>query len=182
MDDATVNKVQKQAEADVIEVRRSWRSIVSYFLLLAISLLLVLLFSAVVKRSGIAGNFPWLKNFPLWLLLIIPLGIFLEIVRKFHDDLYILDKSKITHLHGRLSLEFHIPVIKYLDIRAITIYQSLLGRILNYGTISLGTASHQGSEIEISGVHSPLEIADEIEERTIKSEQTQAASSVAHQD
>jgi len=102
---------------------------------------------------------PFLRGFsPRWLTLI-PLIFLAEVFRKYHDDLYIFGTHKITHQRGRLSLSYKVPVVKYLDIRSITVIQDIWGRILDFGNIEISTAAQQGPEMVVTGVRAPEDLA-----------------------
>ena len=48
----------------------------------------------------------------------------------------------------------------YEDVRNVVIYQSLLDRIFNVGSIAISTAGQDGFEIKISGIENPDAIRD----------------------
>ena len=50
----------------------------------------------------------------------------------------------------------------YKDIRNVVIYQSLLDRIFNVGSIAISTAGQDGFEIKINGIENPDAIRDYI--------------------
>lgn len=96
----------------------------------------------------------------LW---ITPIILALETVRRYYNDLWIFDRYRVIHKKGRLSLTYNQPVVRYSHIRAITVSQSLLGRILNYGSIELGTAAQEDSEMIIAGVVCPRQFGELID-------------------
>lgn len=111
----------------------------------------------------LGSGIPFLGDISISLFWIVP-GIFaLEATRRYFDDLYIFYPEKILHKTGRISLKYSVPVVSFAHVRAIFVSQSLLGRILNYGTISLGTAGESGSEIDIKGIVSPRQLAHRID-------------------
>jgi membrane protein YdbS with pleckstrin-like domain len=97
-------------------------------------------------------------------LYLIPLGFAIESLRRYHDDLYIFERERIIHKGGRLSLQYSVPSIRYIDIRAITVNQSIYGRIFDYGSIELNTAAEDTSELVLAGVRSPITLARVIED------------------
>lgn len=104
-------------------------------------------------------------------LAVFPALVLLEFVREHYDDLYVFGLEKILHSGGRLSLRHIVPSIKYIDIRAILVQQGIIGRLLNYGDVLLGTAAQDTSELVLTGVVSPGRLAALIEElRTHNSE------------
>jgi len=115
-------------------------------------------------------GYGWRKHIPItgefsfrWFALV-PIGMLLELVRKYNDDLYVLERDRIIHHSGILSFTYHVPSIRYFDIRAIQVNQGIVGRILNYGNIELSTAAQDRAELTIRGVHAPLALAAFIEE------------------
>lgn len=99
-----------------------------------------------------------LNLFNVRLLMVIPLFYLAEIFRRYHDDLYEFRAHRITHKSGRLSLNYSVPIVKYMDIRAITVEQDVWGRMLNYGNVTLGTAAQDTGELYIEGVIAPWEL------------------------
>lgn len=155
--DALTAKIQEvdSSTESVLEVQRSLRSILSNLILCFVTALIVILINFSYHTWDWPRSFPILRNAsPIWLA-IIPLGILIESIRRYHDDLYVFGVERLTHRAGRLSLRYQVPKIKYSDIRAITVYQDLLGRLFDYGDIEIGTAAQEGSEIVIEGVRDP---------------------------
>ena len=142
----------------IMKVKRSYRSVLTFAVLflvsLFISVLLILLFPP-EARAGI----PIIQHISMWWFLIVPTIFGLETLRKFHDDLYVFDRHRLTHLDGRLSLSYNIPVVKYTDVRAITVVQDIVGRVFDYGNVEIGTAAQQGAELTIVGIRRPAELA-----------------------
>lgn len=160
----------------LLGVHRSLRSV--------FPLIFGFLFSAVAVYQIIAwtDNSEWLKTLPLlrhisprWLGLI-PALFFLELLRRHHDDLYIFTDSRIQHKAGRLSLNYRIPSVKFVDIRSIRVVQSVWGRILGYGDIELGTAAQADSELVLQGVLAPRELAELVEDLRATADASQGQS------
>lgn len=97
-----------------------------------------------------------------WAVLI-PLGFFLAILHYRFNNAYELDNTNICRQEGRLSFRFRCPSVRYDDIRGITVHQSFWGRILDYGSIELGTSATGKMELMIEDVRAPNELADLIE-------------------
>jgi membrane protein YdbS with pleckstrin-like domain len=109
-------------------------------------------------------DLPVIRHLSVRWLALIPVVFLLEIVRRYHDDLYIFGEHRLTHLEGRLSLSYSVPMISYVDVRAITVKQDIFGRLLDYGTIEIGTAAVEGNEVTIQGIRAPVELAALIDE------------------
>src|SRR5262249_5923662 len=95
---------------------------------------------------------------------IVPVVALAEILRKYNDDLYVLTGTNITHHQGRLSLNSSLPVLRYEDIRSITVNQGIWGRILDFGEVALSSAGRDGNELTLTGVRTPVELAKLIED------------------
>lgn len=139
-------------------IHRSIRSLTPMILwTLATALVVESYFANALLLNGIAKN---LNFSALW---IVPFVLGLETTRRYFNDLYIFHADKLTHKSGRISFRYNVPVVSFAHVRAITVSQSILGRILNYGTIYLGTAGESGNEIDIIGVVSPKKLAQHID-------------------
>lgn len=114
-------------------------------------------FADALLLNSISSN---LNFSALWL---VPFVLGLETTRRYFNDLYIFHGDKLTHKAGRISFRYNVPIVSFAHVRAITVSQSILGRILNYGTIYLGTAGESGNEIDIKGVVSPKKLAQHID-------------------
>jgi membrane protein YdbS with pleckstrin-like domain len=104
-------------------------------------------------------------------LAILPALCLLETVRRFYNDRFIFERHRITHEGGRLWFSYNVPVIKYIDIRAISVSQDIWGRMLGFGNLELSTAAHEGTEITILGVRNPGELAAMLEKLRRRSRQ-----------
>lgn len=147
----------------LLSVKRSLRSIIPniFYFLCATAVVGVLEY---YLYDVAMPDLPIIRHLSIRWLAIIPIVFLLEIVRRYHDDLYIFGEHRLTHLEGRLSLSYSVPMINYSDVRAITVQQDIFGRILDYGTLQIGTAAVEGNEVTIAGVRSPVELAAIIDE------------------
>lgn len=98
-----------------------------------------------------------------WLALL-PAIVLLEFFRRLYDDLYIFREERVLHHDGRLSLNYIVPSVRYSDIRAITVYQNIWGRLLDYGVVEVGTAAQDGAEVSLIGVRDPKGLARLLDE------------------
>jgi membrane protein YdbS with pleckstrin-like domain len=96
----------------------------------------------------------------IWL---IPTVLGLETIRRYYNDRYIFSDDRLIHQTGRISFKYTVPVVNLAHVRVITVSQSLLGRLLNYGTIYVGTAGETGNEVEVIGIISPRKLAQRLE-------------------
>lgn len=151
--------IESPNKSRLLELRRAVRSNLLLVVLFVFSVIGVYIITYISETSPLVKFIPtFISPSPRWLS-IVPAGILLEIIRRQYDDLYIFGLHRITHLRGRLSLSYNIPVVKYADIRAINVSQSFWGRVLDYGEVSIGTAAHEGNELLITGIRAPEELA-----------------------
>ncbi len=148
----------------LFKVHRSPRSTLSYIVLALLLSIAVFVLNYLFPDFRISQTVPVLKWISFRWLAIFPAAVLLEMVRKHHDDQYIFGRHRITHLNGRLSLSYSIPVLKYQDIRAISVTQDIVGRMFNYGNVEISTAAQEGSELVIEGIYAPWDLADLIDE------------------
>lgn len=153
------DKIEFDPNKPWLITRRSKRSLVGLFLWGLIATYIAHLFSLYTPVIRIPEIIPYVGGLRLGTLWLLPVSIFLETIRRFYNDLYIFESHMITHHKGRLSLKYSVPVVKYAHIRAIAIKQSLLGRLLDYGDISFGTASEEGNELIAIGIRDPKGLA-----------------------
>lgn len=87
----------------------------------------------------------------------------LETVRQYFDEIYIFGPKSLVHFKGRLSLHLQKTSIAYRDIREAFVKQSLLGRIMCYGTIMFGTSSTDKLEVVFRDLYNPREISRKVQ-------------------
>ena len=161
---STQELLRSSPGTDLLTIRRSIRSMLPLCGLFLASLVVTYSLTGIYKDSGLFTGVPFLPTLSVRWLALIPAGCLLEIIRRLYDDLYIFRDERILHQDGKLSLKYMIPTVRYSDIRAITVYQDLLGRILDYGDIDVGTAAQDGAEISFYGVRAPKELARILDE------------------
>lgn len=152
--------IQSGKRQKLLVVRRSLRSLIWHFLTGFVAIWLV-------YKLNFQFDLPALR----WLGFL-PGVVFLEIVRQYYNDLYVLGMHQITNYHGRISFSYNVPVVKYVHLRSISVKQSILGRIIGYGDILMETAAHEGSELRIHGVADPVHLATLLEELRNRSRRT----------
>ena len=147
----------------LFESRRSIRSFLSQLILFFAAIGVVVLLNVLMPGANLLGHFDISAHISMRWLGLIPTIFFLEAIRRYHDDLYAFTANNLTHYDGRLSLNYNVPNLRYVDIRAVVVYQDIFGRILDYGDVELDTSAQEKSEMYISGVRSPQELAELIE-------------------
>lgn len=93
----------------------------------------------------------------------VPLFILANVAIQIYDLSYALDGEGITSVKGVLSLYKHKSSVRYEDIRSLEVTQSIMGRILGFGTVEIGTAASSGIEIIMEGVAGPIKLLKQIE-------------------
>lgn len=152
----------------LLVVHRSLRSVLLLFVSFGTATLTVFSIAFLLATAGLP-RVPLLEISPRWLSLI-PIGIFLEILRQYYNDLYVFEGDRVQRYHGRLSMNYRVPSLRYADIRAIRVRQGLLGRILNFGDIEISTAAQDIAEIAFAGVWAPRSLAALIDDLRAQSE------------
>jgi len=155
-------------------LQRSLRSLVFYFLAFFAATLVVYLLNWWLADFRFSEDLPVIKHLSVRWLAIVPALILLETLRKYHDDLYVFEGHRILHKSGRLSLSYAQPMIKYSDIRGIAVHQDIYGRLLNYGRIDIGTAAHEGKELQLEGVLNPSRLETLVDELRSRSKVIEA--------
>lgn len=147
----------------------------SYYANIPLSILFVLLVAMVYGLTWSVETQPLfltLKgSFFIRFIPVFPAMVLIEIIRRRHNHLYVITNENITHYSGRLSFRYNVPIVKYTDIRGLSVKQSFFGRIFDYGNISIGTSAQDDSEIIIYNVDAPEEFAtliDEMREEALK--------------
>lgn len=148
------------------ELFRTYRSFNSLIPLIALFLLLLIMsFILTNLASGTVGQ--WVHNTlgisPRWFSL--PAAIvLLEVIRRRNNDAYVLGREMLSHYGGRISFKYYIHIIKYKDIRAVNVLQSVYGRFLNFGTLEVSTAAQKEGDVYFYGVKDPIELAKIIDQ------------------
>ncbi|MCB9030776.1 MAG: PH domain-containing protein [Deltaproteobacteria bacterium] len=115
-----------------------------------------------LMRRALGADFP--HRFSVYYYLTV-FFIFAEMTRRYFDVTYIFTQNGAIQVEGRLSLHLHKVSLKYSDIREVRLNQSLIGRILGFGTIELGTASTNGYEISMRDISAPKQLIEFISQR-----------------
>lgn len=95
---------------------------------------------------------------------ILVIGLTLEMIRLYFNNLYVFGRNRVVQFRGRVSLRLSRVSIAYKDIRDIGIRQSPVGRILHYGTLTFGTSSRDGYEIEMADIPFPRSVMAHVQE------------------
>lgn len=157
----------RPTKSKLLLLHRSLRS--SAGLIIVLAGMVVGIISLAWHAAGVASDDFSLSPI-VRLLTLAPIGVVLELLRRYYNDLYIIGRDKITHYQGRISLRLATPSVRGIDLRAITVSQGILGRILDYGDVAIATAAQEGPEIILRGVRAPHELAKLIDDLRQKSQ------------
>ncbi len=96
----------------------------------------------------------------LWL---IPISYLFSCIFKIYNVIYRVDNRGIESCSGRLSMKQSVNRVRYEDIRGIDINQTIIERMLDVGSIEIGTAASADNEVLLYGIDAPYEIKDMLE-------------------
>ncbi len=108
----------------------------------------------------------YVLNLPI--LTLVPGFFLVKVLIHIYDAKYIIDDAGIEAQIGKMSLNFSQPRIRWEDIRGVKPEQTIWERILDIGTVSVGSAMTQETEIVMKGVASPRSIQLLIEHERAK--------------
>lgn len=163
-------------DAEMLVVHRSLRAEIPHAIAFVVAVVLVFALNIWFRSRGMRISIPLLGGFSVRWFSLIPAAILLELVRKYHDQLYRFRPTRIEAEDGRFSLNYQSPMLRYTDLRAVQINQNLIGRLFDYGDIALSTAGTDQAEMVLRGVAQPAELAALIEDLRRKSLLAQAKS------
>ena len=123
-------------------------------------------FSALLPASIIRGRLFTIGDTPLFLSLpLFSMPTFLvlgKLLIRIYDVRYSIHAEGITSRIGVLSLQQVVTTVRYEDVRAVEVVQSIWDRIIGVGTLEISTSATGGVEILMDGIASPREIQNMI--------------------
>lgn len=156
--------LQGKDRAKLLVIKRSWLSILSSVFLFLKALLIVYVINLIFYDVQFSKYIPFLKYFSIRWLAIVPAIFLIEVIRRYHNDIYILGLQRITRISGRLGLSYKVPTVNYAHIRSVRVDQDIYGRIFNYGNIAVSTAAQEDVELWLEGIRDPEGLAGLIED------------------
>lgn len=140
-------------------LRKVWRSELFGMILFLGTLIAAPIISSYFPGSVIRGELLRVAGTVYYLRLplawLIPATILMTVLWRIYNVCYQIDAKGIEAREGILSLSQSITRIRYEDIRSIETFQTILGRIINVGTVEMGTAATGEVEIRMRGIASP---------------------------
>lgn len=104
---------------------------------------------------SVGGEFVYLSLPIFWL---VPVAFFMFGLMRIYNVRYCLTSKGLEMTVGILSIRKRSVKIRYEDIRSVETSQTILERLLNIGTVEVGTSATGAIEIVFEGVDSPQEI------------------------
>ena len=157
--EATDGKITSHRQDFVL--RTSWFALTLQLLPYAVMVLVFhVIFSAISSHSAEMKHIFWQVVEPISLLLRV--GLLLELIRRYFDRVYQFSRDRVTDNKGKFGLSLQIAHIRYADIREVRLEQGLIGRILNFGSLKLSTASSNDYEVKIENVDNVKEVMREV--------------------
>mgnify|MGYP006267484077 FL=1 len=143
----------------VVTIPKSWRSealsAIAFTLLCPVAYLLTLTFPSTIITGPLFDLFGVRINLSLPLAIFLPLGALSQGMYRIYNVKYALDPRGLEARHGVLSMSQVAVRIRYEDIRAIEVRQSVLDRLLDIGKVEISTAASSDTEIIMSGIAAP---------------------------
>lgn len=154
--------LQGKDKTALLQVMRSPLSLIPNFTTFFVLVLLVML--ANLYLPYYLQFVPVLRYVSLRWLGVIPLIVLLETARTYYNDLYVFGDTSVFRKAGRLSLNYSVPSVRYVDIRGMFVAQPFWGRVFGYGHVFVGTAAQGDAELAVEFVAAPYELTKLIEE------------------
>lgn len=150
-----------------IIVPRVWRSELTHVIIFLVLCIVCVVLSNQYPATVIKGRLFSIGSYSMYLSLpllwFFPFGSLLAAVFKIYNVKYILDSRGIEARVGILALHQKITRVRYEDIRSVDTEQTLLERFLDIGTVLIGTAATDTTEINLRGVAAPKELQEMIQ-------------------
>ncbi len=153
--------------SDAVSIFKVWRSEIPRLAVFAMLCVLAVVLSRELSGSVISGELLTLGDtridlhLPLFWLL--PLGSLLELLYRIYNNRYSIDPTYVEARTGILSLNQQVVRIRYEDIRGVESDQGILGRLLDFGDVQVGTAASSEMEVVFHGIAAPKEVREMIE-------------------
>jgi len=97
---------------------------------------------------------------PVPLFWLVPIMSWVFLFNRLYDHLYIIASDHVRVIKGRFSFSKKDMRIEYHNIRGIEVDRNLYGRIVNVGSIRVGTAMTNTPEIILDDVSNPSRYRD----------------------
>ena len=150
-----------------IHIHKVWRSELGLMVLYLVLSIFCIVISNRFPDLTIKGELFSVSSYNIYLFL--PILWFVPIITlmiptyNIYNVLYKIDNRGIEAIKGRIALKQTINRVRYEDIRGIDIEQTIIQRMLDVGTLRIGTAASADSEVTLEGIEAPYEVKDMLE-------------------
>ena len=155
----------------VLRLRRSLLSFLPSIVVTVLAALVVAGLEVLATQSELAPEILTRSSWMVRVLAVVPGAMLLSLLWRYFNEIYVFKPHVICHHQGMLSLAYSMPVIDYRDIREVVISQGLLGRLMDYGDIFIGTAATNDLEMRLRDVPDPYGIEKFIQRRRARRDQ-----------
>lgn len=142
-----------------VVIPKAWRSEAPSAILFALSCPIAYFLTISLPWTIITGplfEFDGVRvNLSLPLAIFLPAGALLRGIYRIYNVRYSIGLRGIEARHGVLNLSQRVVRIRFEDIRAVEVKQSILDRLLDIGKVELSTAASSDTEVIMSGIAAP---------------------------
>lgn len=144
----------------IVVIPKAWRSEVPSAILFGMLCPLAYVITVYLPWTIITGplfEFNGVRiNLSLPLAIFLPTGALLRGIYRIYNVRYAIGAHGIEARHGVLNLSQKVVRIRFEDIRAVEVKQSILDRLLDIGKVELSTAASSDIEVIIGGIAAPF--------------------------
>lgn len=148
--------------AGVVVIPKAWRSEAPSAFLFAILCPAAYYLTVYLPFTVVTGPLFELQgmriNLSLPLAIFLPAAALFQGIYRIYNVRYAIGPRGIEARHGILNLSQRVVKIRFEDIRAVEVKQSLLDRLLDIGNVELNTAASGDSEVVMSGIAAPYNL------------------------
>jgi uncharacterized membrane protein YdbT with pleckstrin-like domain len=145
-----------------IVIRKVWRSelwaLASFAVTLPLSVVLSTKYPASVVTGPLFSMFGVRVMVSLPTFCLLPVTLISYAAYRVFNVRYTMDGKGLESRVGRLSFSQKISRVRFEDVRSIEIHQNLLDRLLDIGSVEVGTSGTAGVELRMTGVAAPREV------------------------
>jgi uncharacterized membrane protein YdbT with pleckstrin-like domain len=161
-----------------IQIPRTWRSEIISVVVFVIMGILAIYLSYLFPWSIIEGEL-----LPLWgsnsIRMKLPLFWFLPVITigmamyRIYNVRYTITERGVEAEIGVIALHRRLVRVWFEDVRGVQTKQNLLGRVLGFGNLEIGTAATGTVEVVLRGIATPNEVQEMIQRERDKRQKSQ---------
>lgn len=144
----------------VVVIPKAWRSEVPSAILFVVLCPLAYILTTYLPWTIVTGplfEFDGIRiNLSLPLAIFLPAWALLRGIYRIYNVRYAIGARGIEARHGVLNLSQRVVRIRFEDIRAVEVKQSVLDRLLDIGKVELSTAASSDTEVVMTGIAAPF--------------------------